>query len=86
MNFKNWAEKPSFLWDVKLKNLISRNKSKLLPNSFLVVYQLGCTSIAPHFDETKKKVINRAIEHRQNRFKGNQESSGRTEHCLECDE
>ena len=53
-----------------LKNLICRNKSKLLPNSFSGVYQLDCTCNALYIDETKKKVITRTIEHQQDSFKG----------------
>ena len=66
------------------KNLICRKKSKLLPNSFAGVYQLDCTYIGLCISESKKKVITRTIEHQQDSFKGTWESSGPTEHCLEC--
>ena len=62
-----------------LKNLICRNKSKLLLHSFPGVYQLGCAC-----SEAKKKVITRNIEYQQDSLKGKWESSGATEHCLEC--
>ena len=67
-----------------LKNLVCRNKSKLLLNSFPGVYQLDCTCNALYIGETKKKVITRTIEHQQDSFNGKWESSDATEHCLEC--
>ena len=67
-----------------LKNLICRNKSELLPNGFPGVYQLDCTYKALYIGKTKKKVITRIIEHQQDSFNGKWESSGVTEHCLEC--
>ena len=59
-------------------------KSKLLPNSFPGDYQLECTCNALDIGETKKKVIPRTIEHQQDSSNGKWESSGATEHCLEC--
>ena len=67
-----------------LKNLKCRNKSKLLPNSFPGVYQLDCTCNALYIGETKKKVITGTTEHQQDSFNGKWESSGATEHYLEC--
>ena len=64
--------------------MIRRNKSKLLPNSFPGVYQLDFICNALSIGETKKKVITRTIEHQQDSFNGKWESSGATEHCLEC--
>ena len=64
--------------------MICRNKSKLLPTSFPVFYQLDCTCNGLYIGETKKRVITRTIEHQQDSFKGTWESSGATEHCLEC--
>ena len=66
------------------KRLICRNKSKLLPDSFAGVYQLECTYNDLCISESRKKVITRTIEHQQDSFKGTWESSGATEHCLEC--
>ena len=66
------------------KRLICRNKSKPLPNSFAGVYQLDCTCNGLYMSESKKKVITRTIEHQQDSFKGTWESSGATDHCLEC--
>ena len=67
-----------------LKNLISSSKSKLLPNSFPGDYQLDCTCNALYIGQTKKRIITRTIEHQQDSFNGKWESSGTTEHCLEC--
>ena len=82
--FKKFVIKSIFSSGRNLKNLICRNKSKLLPNSFPGVYQLDCTCNALYIGETKKKVITRTIEHQQDSFNGKWESSGATEHCLEC--
>ena len=82
--FKKFGIKTIFTSGRNLKNLICRNKSKLLPNSFPGVYQLDCTYNALYIVETKKKVITRTIEHQKDFFNGKWESSGTTEHCLEC--
>ena len=63
--------------------MICRNKSKLLLNSFPDVYQLDCTCNALYIGETKK-VITRTIVNQQDSFNGKSESSGATEHCLQC--
>ena len=84
MKFKKFGIKTIFTLGGNLKNLICRNKSKLLPNSFPGVYQLDCTCNALYIGKTKKKVITRTIEHQQDSFNGKWESSGATEHCLEC--
>ena len=41
--FKQFSIKTIFTSGRNLKNLICRNKSKLLPNSFPGVFQLDCT-------------------------------------------
>ena len=74
---------------VSLKFILCQNKSKLIPYSYPGVYTLNCSSIncscnAEYIGETKKKVITRTIEHQQDSIKGKWESSGATEHCLEC--
>ena len=75
--FLKFGIKTIFTSGLNLKNLICRNKSKLLPNSFPGAYQLDCTCNALYIGETKKKVITRTIEHRQDSFNGKWESSGR---------
>ena len=82
--FKKFGTNTIFTSGRNLKNLICRNKSKLLPNSFPSVYQLGCTCNALYIGETKKKVITGTIEHQQDSFKGDCESSGPNEHYLKC--
>ena len=82
--FKKYGIKTIFTSGRNLKNLICRNTSKLLPNSFRGVYQLDCTCNALYIGKTKKKVITRTTEHQQDSFNGKWESSGTTEHCLEC--
>ena len=81
--FKKLSIKTIFTSERNLKNLICRNKSKLLPNSFPGVYQLDCICNALYIGETKKKVITKTIEHQQDSFNGKRESSGATVHCLE---
>ena len=61
--FKKFGVKTVFTSRRNLKNLICRNKSKLLPNSFPGVYQLDYTCNALYIGETKKKVIPGTIEH-----------------------
>ena len=82
--FNVFGIKTIFTSGQNLKNLICRNKSKLLPNSFPGVYQLDCTYNALYIGETKKKVITRTTEHQQDSLNGKWESSDATEHCLEC--
>ena len=66
--FKEFGIKTIFTSGRNLKNLIRRNKSKLLLNSFPGVYQLDCTCNALYIGETKKKVIARSVEHQQDSF------------------
>ena len=68
--FKKVGIKAIFTSGRNLKNLICRNKSKLLPNIFSSVYQLYCTCSALYIVEIKKKVITRTIEHQQDSFNG----------------
>ena len=82
--FKKFGIKTTFTSGSNLKNLICRNKSKLLPNSFPGVYQLDCTCNVLYIGETRKKFITRTIEHQQYSFSRRCVSSGATEHCLEC--
>ena len=67
-----------------LKNILYKNKDKLIPNSYPGVYELksSCESLCN--GETKKNIISRSIEHQQENIKGNWSSSGATEHTKEC--
>ena len=82
--FSKFGIKTIFTSGRNLKNLICRNKSNLLLNSFPGVYQLDCTRNALHIGETKKKVITRTIEHQQDSFNRKWGRLGGTEHFLEC--
>ena len=85
IEFYKFDIKTSFTSGRYLKSLLCRNKSKFLPNSFPVVYQLDCTCSNLYIGETKNKVITRSIGIEQNSFNRKQESSGAaTEHCIEC--
>ena len=53
--FKKFGVKTIFTSGRNLKNLICRNKSKLLPISFPGVYQLDFTCNALYIGETKRK-------------------------------
>ena len=59
----NIWQKNHFYFGRNLKNLICRNKSKMLPYSFAGVYQLDCTCKALYIGGTKKKVLTRTKEH-----------------------
>ena len=67
-----------------LKNVLCKNKDKLLPDSYPEVYQLKCSCGSVYNGETKKKVISRSIKHRQENIKGNWSSSGASKHTKEC--
>ena len=67
-----------------LKNIFCKNKDKLIPNSYPGVYELKCSCGSVYNGETKKKVINRSIEHHQESIKDNWTSSGATEHTNGC--
>ena len=67
-----------------LKNILCKNKDKLIPNSYPGVYELKCSCGSVYNGETKKKIISRSIEHQQESIKGNWSSSGATEHTKEC--
>ena len=82
--FKKKKIKTVFTSGANLKSILCQNKSKLIPNSYPGVYTLNCSCNAEYIGETKKKVITRTIEHQQDSIKGKWESSGATEHCLEC--
>ena len=82
--FKKKKVKTVFTSGVNLKSILCQNKSKLIPNSYPGVYTLNCSCNAEYIGETKKKVITRTIEHQQDSVKGKCESSGATQHCLEC--
>ena len=59
-----------------LKNILCKNKDKLIPNSYPGVYALKCSFESVYNGETKKKIISRSIEHQQ-------ESTKVTGHPLE---
>ena len=63
--FKRYGIKTIFTSGRNLKNLICRNKSKLLTNSFPGVYQLDTTCNTLYIGKTKKKVITKTAEHQQ---------------------
>ena len=67
-----------------LKNVLCKNKDKLIPNSYPGVYELKCSCGSVHNSETKKKIICRSIEHQQESIKGNRSFSGTTEHIKQC--
>ena len=63
-----------------LKNILCRNKDKLILNSYPRVCELKCSCGSVYSGETKKKIISRSIEHQQETIKCNWSSSGATEH------
>ena len=82
--FKKKDIKTVFTSGANLKFISCQNKSKLIPYSYPGVYTLNCSCNAEYIGETKKKLITKTIEHQQDCIKRKWESSGATEHCLEC--
>ena len=60
--FKKKNIKTIYTSSPNLKPLLRRTKTKLLPNSYLGVYELKCTCNSAYFGETKEKILARAIE------------------------
>ena len=58
-----------FISASNLKLLLCRNETKLLPHSYPAVYELKCNSNC--FWETKKKILARTTEHKQDTLKEN---------------
>ena len=58
-----------------LKNILCKNKDKLIPNSYPVVYKLKCSCGSVYNGEAAKKIISRSIEHQQESMKRNWSSS-----------
>ncbi|XP_065640445.1 uncharacterized protein LOC136073034 [Hydra vulgaris] len=81
---KRYGAKVIFTTPPTLKRILCNNKSKLLPNSKPGVYKLTCSCGGVYIGETKKKIIQRSIEHQINSMKGNWHASGATEHCKNC--
>ena len=90
MDTKNWTKikkqiqkfglRVAFQTGLNLKNILCKNKDKLIPNSYPGVYELKCSWGSVYNGETKKKINSRSIEHQQESIKGNWTSSGATEH------
>ena len=59
----------------KLKNIPCNNKSKLLPHSYLGVYELSCDCGGEYIRERKKRVLTRSIEHKEDSMAGKWEAS-----------
>ena len=68
----------AFQTDPNLKNILCKNKDKLIPNSYPCSVRV-CSCGLLYNVETKKKIISRSIEHQQESIKGNWSSSGATE-------
>ena len=66
-----------------LKNILCKNKHKLIPNSYPGVYKLKWSCGSVHNGVTKKKIIGRSIENQQESIKDNRSSSGATKHTKE---
>ncbi|XP_065680492.1 transient receptor potential cation channel subfamily A member 1-like [Hydra vulgaris] len=67
---KRYGAKVIFTTPPTLKRILCNNKSKLLPNSKSGVYKLTCSCGGVYIGETKKKIIQRSIEHQINSMKG----------------
>lgn len=69
----------SLRFTANLKSTLS-NKSKILPNSYLGVYQLGCNYGEQYIGGTKQFALTGYIDHHDDSISGKWESSGATEH------
>ena len=61
----------AFQTGLNLKNILCKNKDKLIPNSYPGVCELKCSWGSVYNGETKKKINSRSIEHQQESIKGN---------------
>ena len=61
------------------KSILCNKKSKLLPNSYPVVYQLGSNFAGHYINKTRKFVLSSYRENQQSSMAGQRESSGATE-------
>ena len=52
-----------------LKNILCKNKDKLIPNSYPGVYKLKYSCGSVYNGEAKKKIISRSTEHQQESIK-----------------
>ena len=68
---QKFAFRVPFQTGPNLKNILCKNKDKLIPNSYPGVYELKCSCRSVYNGETKKKIISRSIEHQQESLKGN---------------
>ena len=82
--FKKKNIRTIFTSGPNLKSLLCWNKTKLLPNSYLGVYELKCMCTSAYLGETKKKILTRTIEHPQDSFKVKWDNSMATQHFLTC--
>ena len=73
-----------FTSDAKLKNILCKNKSKLLPNNYPDVYELSCDCGGGYIGEPKKRVFTRSFEHQEDSMKRIWEALGEAEHSKDC--
>ena len=74
----------AFQTSPNLKNILCKNKDKLIPNSYPGVYELKCSCWSVYNGETKQKIISTSTEYQHESIKGNWSSSGATKHRKEC--
>ena len=66
------------------KNVLCKNKDKLIPNSYAGVDGLKCSCRSAYDGETKKKIIARSLEYQHASIKCTKLSSVATEYTKEC--
>ena len=74
---QKFAFRVPFQTGPNLKNILCKNKDKLIPNSYPGVYELKCSCRSVYNGETKKKIISRSIK------SPNKKASKVTSHPLE---
>ncbi len=68
-----------------LKDILSRHKCRLPPNSNAGVYnRLQCRCSKLYIGETRKRILTRAKEHERDAFEGRWAMSGAAEHAKSC--
>ena len=73
-----------FTSTAKLRNVLCNNKSKLLPNSYLGVYELSCDCWREYIVKTKKPVLTRSMEHQEESVAEKWEVLSAIEHSKDC--
>ena len=67
---KKFRFRAAFQMSPNLKNILWKNKHKLIPSSYLGVYQVKFSCRSVYKGETKKKIISRLTDHQHETING----------------